>query len=229
PMATVGCPSCGQQLKVPDEVGGRKVRCSKCASTFVAETANSNGSAPPPPPPAPSRSGRDRERYEDDDDDDDDRRERSRRRGAPHRGGMIMAFGITSLVLFFMSIGALAGVGPFGAPVSIIGLILGILGWIWGSADLKKMKAGEMDRRGQSNTNAGYICGIIGTALNGLGMLCTCGVVLVAIGMVAMFASAAKMAPPPTTGPTQPAPIRPRRIFAPAPRLSNYLPDRIDL
>src|SRR5437868_4153356 len=117
-MAVVECPSCGQELNVPDDLAGKKVRCTKCAGTFTA---------------AATRSIPDRSDFDDEDDDLDEREQRrSRPRGKPHRGGMIMAFGIISVALALVSIGALLGAGPFAVPVNVIGLVLGILAWIWG-------------------------------------------------------------------------------------------------
>ena len=42
---------------------------------------------------------------------------------------------------------------------------LGIVAWVMGSGDLKEMDAGAMDPSGRGNTNAGKICGMIGTIL----------------------------------------------------------------
>ena len=41
----VSCPSCARQLRVPEELLGKAVKCPSCQSTFTA-----NESAPPPPP-----------------------------------------------------------------------------------------------------------------------------------------------------------------------------------
>jgi hypothetical protein len=62
----------------------------------------------------------------------------------PHRGTLILVLGILGIVLC----------GP-----------LGIAAWIMGNGDLKEINAGAMDPSGRSNTNAGRICGIIGTIL----------------------------------------------------------------
>jgi hypothetical protein len=62
----------------------------------------------------------------------------------PHRATLILVLGILSLVIC--------------AP-------LGIAAWIMGNTDLKEMDAGAMDPSGRSSTNAGRICGIIGTVL----------------------------------------------------------------
>jgi len=62
----------------------------------------------------------------------------------PHRATLILVLGILSLVLC--------------AP-------LGIVAWVMGNGDLKAMDAGAMDPSGRSTTNAGRICGMIGTIL----------------------------------------------------------------
>ena len=69
--------------------------------------------------------------------------------GRPHRGGMILTFGILGIVL----------------SCCIVGLIFGIVAWVMGNGDLKSMQAGQMDSSGEGMTNAGKICGIIGVAL----------------------------------------------------------------
>ncbi len=68
----------------------------------------------------------------------------------PHRATTILVLGILSLIVC--------------AP-------LGIFAWIMGNADLKDMEAGTMDPAGRSNTNAGRICGIIGTVLLIIGVV----------------------------------------------------------
>ena len=83
----------------------------------------------------------------------------------PHRGTLILVFGILGLVCCF----------PFG-----------IAAWIMGNGDLKQMDAGTMDSSGRSSTNGGKICGIIVTVLSVLGIL-----VYGAIFFFAMVAGAA--------------------------------------
>ena len=62
----------------------------------------------------------------------------------PHRGTMILVFGIIGLVAC---------------------MPLGIVAWVMGNGDLKKMDAGTMDPEGRSNTNVGRILGMISTIL----------------------------------------------------------------
>lgn len=68
----------------------------------------------------------------------------------PHRATLILVLGILSIVCC----------GP-----------LGIAAWIMGNTDLKEMAAGTMDPAGRDMTNAGKICGIIGTVLAILGAI----------------------------------------------------------
>ncbi len=85
----------------------------------------------------------------------------------PHRGTLILVLGILSIV--------------------ICGF-LGIPAWIMGKNDLAAMDAGQMDPAGRSVTNAGKICGIIGTVLLILGLVV--GVLAFALGMLGSLAGA---------------------------------------
>lgn len=62
----------------------------------------------------------------------------------PHRGVLILVFGILSFVLC-----------PF----------FGVAAWVMGTTDLQEMANGSMDPTGRDLTKAGRICGMIGTAL----------------------------------------------------------------
>jgi predicted Zn finger-like uncharacterized protein len=218
----VSCPNCSGQLRVADELIGRKVRCPACSTTFDAR--DSSPPAPkepaaqpekvdawksldlelkedaPPPRPAPPplrptleldeeiptapRDPSPRARLNDDHDDmfpckvcgrmchndarrcshcgerfdrDDDgpRRRRPRREDRrdtePHRAGFVLAMGIVSLSLLLFC--------------GLLSPIFGLIAWICGRADLRKMQQGAMDPEGEDSTQAGWICGIIGTCL----------------------------------------------------------------
>ena len=49
---TIHCPSCSRELRVPDELIGKKVKCPACATTFTASVAGPEA-APPSPGPEP--------------------------------------------------------------------------------------------------------------------------------------------------------------------------------
>lgn len=68
----------------------------------------------------------------------------------PHRGVLILVFGILSFV-----------VCPF----------FGVAAWVMGNTDLKEIAAGRMDPSGRDLTQAGRVCGIVGTAIMILPML----------------------------------------------------------
>ena len=97
----------------------------------------------------------------------------------------------------------------------LIGLPLGITAWALGSGDLRKIKKGEMDEEGLGMTQAGWICGIIGTILQSL-VLLTCG------GFLTFILVQANNAPQPKPGfvPTQAVPPKPRVIDPPPPKMA---------
>ena len=62
----------------------------------------------------------------------------------PHRGVLVLVFGILGLVLC---------------------QLFGIAAWVMGNNDLEEMDAGLMDPTGRDFTKVGRICGIIATSL----------------------------------------------------------------
>ena len=165
----VTCPSCDKKLQVPEEFFGKTVQCPECKQQFLAKPASGAGtSAAPAPVPAwekapgralerieedrprrrPSRDDEDddydrpRRRRSRDDDDDDGDRPRRRRYLTPHRGGMILAFGILAIV-------------------GVASIIFGPMAWVMGNADLRAMREGTMDPSGEGQTNTGRILGMI--------------------------------------------------------------------
>jgi phage FluMu protein Com len=90
-----------------------------------------------------------------------------RGRLAPHRGGMILAFGIIGLAICL----------PFG-----------IAAWVMGNNDLREIEAGRMDPSGEGLTRSGKIIGIIACCLALLGI-----VVNVLVLAVALLAGVAGM------------------------------------
>jgi hypothetical protein len=123
-----------------------------------------------------------RQQREDDDDDEDYPRSRRPRYGRSarsyskgDRGGVILALGIISLVFVLVSCVGVAIVGV--VPVGIVGIGTGIAAWLLGRKDLVEIQNGERDPSGQGMVNAGWICGIIGTIINGIIVLIQCGVI----------------------------------------------------
>ena len=74
----------------------------------------------------------------------------ARRAMSPHRGAMVLVFGILSIFCCF---------------------IFGIAAWVMGNDDLNKMDQGVMDPAGRGMTSAGKICGIVGIILAAVGVL----------------------------------------------------------
>jgi hypothetical protein len=86
----------------------------------------------------------------------------------PHRGTLVLVLGILGIVL--------CG-------------ICGIVAWVMGRSDLKEMDAGLMDPSGRGVTNAGKICGIVGTVLMGLWLLWVLFVMVLGVGAAAVGAA----------------------------------------
>jgi hypothetical protein len=88
----------------------------------------------------------------------------------PHRGGLILGLGITSLALpFVTTIGSL--IVPFCSCAGILSLGCAIAAWIMGSSDLNAMQTRQMDPSGRGQTSAGRTCAIISVALHAAGLL----------------------------------------------------------
>jgi len=62
----------------------------------------------------------------------------------PHRGVLILVFGILGLVVC---------------------QLFGIAAWLMGNTDLEEMSVGRMDPSGRDLTKAGRICGMVATAI----------------------------------------------------------------
>lgn len=120
-----------------------------------------------------------RARDDEDDDEDDDldvsRRRRRRRYLVPHRGGMVMTFGIMSLTCSVL--GLCCGLAP------IVAIILGPIAWVMGGNDLARMRQGEMDSAGQGMVQAGRVMGIIGLVVGILMLLVVIGMVVLNISL----------------------------------------------
>jgi predicted Zn finger-like uncharacterized protein len=230
----IACPSCRGKLRVSDELRGQMVRCPACNHTFdTAPSTAGRGldpqdlplqlsidepsSEPRPAPaggapgligaveldspedgqpaPAPPRSESPRRRpprLSEDWDLEDLRRRGPRRDAEPDRGAAVLSLGIISLAVVMLWC------------ATPIGAILGLIAWIMGQTDLRKMKRGDMDNNGEGMTRAGWICGIIGTLLNGL-------VTLLCLGFAGTIWYQENNRPLPTRPlTTRAAPIQPR-------------------
>jgi hypothetical protein len=186
------CPACGEKVQVPEELVGGSVQCPACQQRFDSkaparppEAADAISAAVPaaqrlePCPGCGALIAYDANRcgycgaeleYEDDERPWEDPGTAVRRDCEPHRGGLILTMGIASVV--GPSLGVLLFCCPYVAPFfAVAGLGLGITAWVMGRRDLKKIDSKVMDPGGRSQTQAGWICGIIGTILSGLALL----------------------------------------------------------
>jgi predicted Zn finger-like uncharacterized protein len=126
-----------------------------------------------------------------------------RRDTEPHRGTLVLVFGILSIVLGMSYI------------VSLVALPMGIAAWVMGQRDLRRMRMNEMDPQGEGATQAGWICGIIGTVISAFLSMC-CVAQILWFAFVVTAASNAQRNNPTT---------RPRnRIEAPVEHMPLRLP-----
>lgn len=193
PVEIRSCPKCQSRLSVLAGDVGLDVECPNCHTVYKAVRVGAP--PPPPPERSRAgerlvkrgsdrdntddedgRRPRRRSRQDEDDDDRDDRRERRRSRRRryeeeydrdllPHRGGMILTFGIVGLVFCW----------------TLVGLIFSALAWVFAVQDLRAMDAGRMDDSGRSSTNTGKVLGIVSLVLFAVLVLLRCGVLFVEI------------------------------------------------
>jgi hypothetical protein len=197
----IKCSQCNAPLRVPEHLLGKEVSCPSCQTVFTASVRAESDSeaqqlAQPEDATADQQRVTDRpqrpNRHDEPDDDfeDEDHPRRPRRRDHyPYgdRSGMVLAFGIVSTVFILFSCVFALVLGII--PVGIIGVGTGAAAWILGRKDLAAMETGDRDPRGQAMTNAGMICGMIGTIVNGLIVVLQCGLVLVAAIVWALAAA----------------------------------------
>src|SRR5262245_37493261 len=201
------CPSCGRKLAIPEHLAGRAVRCPKCTHAFSVE-------APPDPAPAPAPLSRRR----DDEDDYEERPRRKRRRRYdddrnPGRGGLLVTFGVTSMVLGVSSVAInfIPVIGCFSFVTIIAGLILGIVGCSMARADLTKIRRGRISRGAEAATKAGYVTGLIGAIINAILLAFIC--VLFMIGFIIGVRQGLNNAPNQPRGPGRiSSELRPARL-----------------
>ena len=174
-------------------------RTPRLIGAVEVKPTGDDGSAPSPPPrpPDPLFGSEDGE-IPTENDEDYPRRTRygpRRRDTAPHRGVLILVLGIVSLAFTVFILCDGLGI--------LVGLPLGIVAWVLGNGDLRKIKNQEMDEEGLGMTQAGWICGIIGTILHSLGLL-SCGAFLAFF--IIMQANSTKFTPKPQFGAPPPPP-----------------------
>jgi predicted Zn finger-like uncharacterized protein len=171
------CPQCQRKLNVQEAQLGQTVQCPVCGTFFTAAILSTQRAPTPPPPrdepPPPRYDPRPGPREYDDRRPpypDDYRRGRGYGRyGAyrdpyaepmPHRGGVILALGLTGLLL---------------SCIPFAGWIMGGIALSMANTDLPRIDRGVMEADGRGMTVAGQVCGIIAVVINSIMALIMCG------------------------------------------------------
>lgn len=167
------CTGCGQTLRVADEHAGKKARCPACgtiaevplsgslaAPASAADSPFSGGYSPAPEAnPFADRPEQAANPYAPPSASPYASTGRAGGFARPHRGGLILTFGIVGILCCM----------PFG-----------IAAWVMAASDLSEIRAGRMDPSGESITRVGMILGIVSVGFAILGLLVNFG--LLAIG-----------------------------------------------
>jgi hypothetical protein len=166
PEATfkIQCPACKGTIRVPTASAGIKTNCPGCGQriqiprlkneTMLASIVEGPSRSTPPQLPAATMA----QMAEEQPFDSLDATEGLPL--VPHRGVLVMVLGIVSVSL------ATAGLFTFCHLLflvfSIAGFVTGMLASVFGGADLRAMRRGRMDRSGEGQTKAGWVCGTVG-------------------------------------------------------------------
>jgi len=168
------CPKCGTIVQIPDTGTAAAPLPSSSASSPLSPSAESpfgpsassplTSSAPSPESPAVPASGSSNP-FADRPDETSNPYQSPTYSGysprshlAPHRGGMILAFGIIGLLCC---------------------QVFGIVAWVMGANDIKEIRGGRMDPSGLGMTQAGMIIGIVATVLIAINALMFVGMMIV--------------------------------------------------
>lgn len=107
----------------------------------------------------------------------------------PHRGNSVLALGLSGVIVMLIG-GVMSWLCCIFAFVPPLSLALCIPAWVMGHADLAAIKAGEMDPDGKDITMIGMICGIVGVAILGLGLIMFIGLMIFYVAIVGASAAA---------------------------------------
>lgn len=80
-----------------------------------------------------------------------------------HRASVVFGLGLSSLIISVVGCCANQFV-PF--ALTVLAVVLGILGWVFGRHDLRAMEAGIMDRSGYSTTKSGKTLAMVSVLLS---------------------------------------------------------------
>jgi hypothetical protein len=107
-MLTFACPSCNAKLQMPEDLAGKKVRCSSCKEIVMAPERESSDAIQSGAAPAAVAAGKPRSKADagPDDDRDDDRPKRGSRNDGAKAATMGAGIGVGAILLIVLGGGA---------------------------------------------------------------------------------------------------------------------------
>ena len=109
-----------------------------------------------------------------------------------HRASVVFGLGLSSLIINVVGCCANQFV-PF--VLTVLAVVLGILGWVFGRHDLRAMEAGLMDRSGYSTTKSGKTLAMVSVLLSIVVFALQILIVLGLIAAIGLAGSAGAVGP----------------------------------
>jgi hypothetical protein len=155
----IRCPHCGKEYKLWQNFIGKVIKCVSCGQRFTGVDSEGAYQKPAAEEEEEKRPSRGRPQAGGVEEEEEARGESRLGDLKPHRGVLILVLGILALP-------------------TLCGIILGPIAWVMAINDLKEIREGRMDPKGEGLTTGGWICGMLGTII-AVACCVICGILLI--------------------------------------------------